>query len=94
MCKSDKELSGLQMVMLGRRAKCDVGYIGKVENQERWDYGLYKEGYFSADEKKLIEKSGLEVLIDPENVPEFDADKFMREFSGSDETSDELEDDI
>ncbi len=52
----DEELRELE-----RGLRCKVKYLGKVANEERWDYKIRKKELSKKDER-IIADRGLEVL--------------------------------
>tara|TARA_Y100000310_G_C20256657_1_gene611657 strand:- start:227 stop:517 length:291 start_codon:yes stop_codon:yes gene_type:complete len=67
--RSDRKLSYEEVRALVMSTRCDVGYIGELEETGQHDYGIENNGYLSQEQKERIEKRGLEMIIDPQNMP-------------------------
>lgn len=65
LCKTSKKLSKEDMSYIAISLQCPVSEVGKVDDEERWDYWLEYKKQLSADEMDILNEKGLVVLLSP-----------------------------
>lgn len=64
-CKSPRQLSEEEQNYLAEKLRCIVLEVGRIENEERWDYVLTNKKKFSEEDFRVIEEKGLTLLLNP-----------------------------
>ena len=64
LCKSGKELSIDEMRGISFGLGGVTSYIGQVDGEDRWDYGLEKDSRLTSQDRSIILSNGLEIVID------------------------------